>query len=162
MTSLTPLSSTTPATTRPQASSPTVAEKGTADLFADNIASAAKADTAAATSGASISMVYRGSRSGALPPSQQFESFVLRSFVESMLPKEETSYFGTGTAGKIWKSMLAERIGDEMAKSGGIGIADMIDKRNSTATSADAAREKLSREATLATGAEAMKGVGSN
>ena len=66
-------------------------------------------------------------------PLEQFEGFVLRSFVESMLPSESSGFFGSGTAGSVWKSMLAEQIGDEIAKDGGIGIADAI-----------AAKEKLS------------------
>lgn len=71
---------------------------------------------------------HQTSRSAELQPLQKFESFVLRSFIENMLPSENSSFFGTGTAGNIWRSMLAERIGDEMAASGGIGVADMIGK----------------------------------
>ncbi|MEC5323433.1 rod-binding protein [Aurantimonas sp. A3-2-R12] len=62
----------------------------------------------------------------AVPPLEQFEGFVLRSFVESMLPSEASSYFGSGTAGAIWRSMMAEEIGNELAKGGGIGIAASI------------------------------------
>jgi peptidoglycan hydrolase FlgJ len=53
----------------------------------------------------------------------QFESFVLQSFVQSMLPKNATSVFGKGSAGEFWKSMLAEKMGDELARSGQVGIA---------------------------------------
>ena len=60
------------------------------------------------------------------PPLEKFEGFVLRSFVENMLPSSESSYFGKGTAGEVWRSMLAEQIGNEMAKNGGIGIATSI------------------------------------
>ncbi|GGD27655.1 rod-binding protein [Aureimonas glaciei] len=169
MTSLTPLPTTRPAS--PAAASPATAgaaatspaASATGDLFAANVVSAAKAakaDVPVASAGESYSRVYRGSRSGTLPPSQQFESFVLRTFVESMLPQEDTSYFGTGTAGKIWKSMLAERIGEEMAKGGGIGIAAMIDKGGSGAKAIDAGREELARADTVATGAAALKGLG--
>ncbi|HSP25420.1 MAG TPA: rod-binding protein, partial [Saliniramus sp.] len=61
-------------------------------------------------------------------PYQQFEAFVLRSFVETMLPKDAESVFGSGTAGDVWKGMLAEKIGDEIARSGGIGIAEQLAK----------------------------------
>ncbi len=71
---------------------------------------------------------HQSSRSAELRPLQKFESFVLRSFVESMLPSENTSFFGTGTAGNIWRSMLAEHIGDEMASAGGVGIAKMLEE----------------------------------
>ena len=53
----------------------------------------------------------------------QFESFVLQSFVQSMLPKNATNVFGKGSAGEFWKSMLAEKMGDELARSGQVGIA---------------------------------------
>ncbi|MEF2071751.1 rod-binding protein [Consotaella aegiceratis] len=64
-------------------------------------------------------------------PYEKFEAFVLRSFVESMLPSENSSFFGEGTAGGIWRSMMAEQIGDELAKGGGIGIADMLEESRS-------------------------------
>lgn len=60
-------------------------------------------------------------------PAQQFEAFVLQTFVESMLPQEASAVFGKGNAGSIWKSMLAEQLGAQLAKAGGIGIARMID-----------------------------------
>jgi hypothetical protein len=53
----------------------------------------------------------------------QFEAFVLQSFIQSMLPKNATNVFGQGSAGGFWRSMLAEKMGDELARSGQIGIA---------------------------------------
>jgi hypothetical protein len=53
----------------------------------------------------------------------QFESFVLQSFIHSMLPSNASNVFGKGSAGEFWKSMLAEKMGDELARSGQIGIA---------------------------------------
>jgi hypothetical protein len=40
-----------------------------------------------------------------------------------MLPKNAESVFGKGTAGGIWKSMMAEKLADQISRSGGIGIA---------------------------------------
>lgn len=57
---------------------------------------------------------------------QQFEAFILQSFIETMLPKEAESVFGKGTAGGIWKSMMAEQIGTQISKAGGIGIAKKL------------------------------------
>ena len=59
-------------------------------------------------------------------PFQQFESFVLQSFIEHMLPQENESVYGNGLAGDMWKSMMAEQLANQMAKAGGIGIADRI------------------------------------
>ncbi|KQT45163.1 hypothetical protein ASG43_12785 [Aureimonas sp. Leaf454] len=103
------------------------------------------------------SKVYRGSRTGELSPEKQFESFMLRSFVEEMLPSENSAFFGDGTAGNIWKSMLAERIGEEMAAAGGIGIAEMIGKHN--ASEARAASQTLDIQRAAATSAIAKGGL---
>jgi hypothetical protein len=65
----------------------------------------------------------RGKAGGA---AEDFEAFVLQTFVESMLPKGAEAVFGKGNAGGIWKSMLAEQIGAQIAKSGGLGIARTI------------------------------------
>jgi len=71
-----------------------------------------------------------------MTPHQQFEAFVLRSFVETMLPKDAEAVFGSGTAGDVWKGMLAEKIGDELARSGGIGIAEQLAKVHPTSAPA--------------------------
>ncbi|MBB4002480.1 MAG: rod-binding protein [Aurantimonas endophytica] len=81
--------------------------------------------SSAATASAPISPLV-AHKSRVVPPLEQFEGFVLRSFVESMLPSEASSYFGSGTAGEVWRSMMAEEIGNELAKDGGIGIAASI------------------------------------
>ncbi|MFF8800943.1 MULTISPECIES: rod-binding protein [unclassified Methylobacterium] len=64
-------------------------------------------------------------RTGAADPYRKFEGQVIQQFVEAMLPKAET-VFGNGNAGGIWKSMLSEQIGQQIAKTGGIGIARML------------------------------------
>ena len=63
-------------------------------------------------------------------PLQEFEAFALRNFVESMLPDEKSTFFGSGTAGSIWRSMLAEHLGASLAENGGIGIADIVAERD--------------------------------
>jgi flagellar protein FlgJ len=66
---------------------------------------------------------------------RKFEAFILQMFVESMLPQDASEVFGKGTAGTVWRSMLAEQIGNEMAKGNGIGIAQQLAKaRSSTDT----------------------------
>lgn len=57
---------------------------------------------------------------------RKFESMVLSQFVQAMLPSQAAAVYGSGNAGQIWKSMLAEKVADEVAKHGGIGIADRI------------------------------------
>ena len=56
----------------------------------------------------------------------QLEAFVLQSFIQTMLPSNAQSFFGKGTAGEVWKSMLAEKLGAEIARSGQIGLAKRL------------------------------------
>lgn len=63
---------------------------------------------------------------------RKFEAMVLQNFVKSMLPTDSENVFGKGTAGDIWKSMMAEQIGDVLSKNGGIGIADQMAGENAT------------------------------
>jgi hypothetical protein len=56
---------------------------------------------------------------------RKFEAFVLQTFVETMLPQQE-DLFGEGTAGNIWRSMMAEQLGNQLAQGKGIGIAKQL------------------------------------
>lgn len=57
---------------------------------------------------------------------KDFESFLLKTFVEAILPKENEAVFGKGVAGSVWKSMLSEKVADEIAESGVLGIAEQL------------------------------------
>jgi flagellar protein FlgJ len=74
---------------------------------------------------------------------QKFEAMVLQSFVKSMLPTDSEEFFGEGTAGEIWKGMMAEQLGSVIAERGGVGIAERM---MGTGLSADAAERTLSGE----------------
>lgn len=54
---------------------------------------------------------------------RKFEAMVLQNFVKSMLPAESEDVYGKGTAGDIWKSMMAEQVANVMAEGEGVGIA---------------------------------------
>ncbi|NTF86112.1 rod-binding protein [Agrobacterium rhizogenes] len=56
---------------------------------------------------------------------RKFEAMVLQNFVKNMLPNSETLY-GKGSAGEIWKGMMAEQMGNTLAKNGGVGIAEKM------------------------------------
>ena len=56
----------------------------------------------------------------------QLEAVVLQSFIQSMLPKNASHVFGKGTAGEVWKSMMAEKLANEIARSGQVGIAKRL------------------------------------
>ena len=108
-----------------------------ADFAATMDAEVNKAAAAAADqSAANIAEVQSGVVNGApvqvikKPASgevyRKFEAFILQTFVETMLPKESEEIFGKGTAGSVWKSMLAEQLGNQLAKGKGIGIAKQL------------------------------------
>jgi peptidoglycan hydrolase FlgJ len=67
----------------------------------------------------------------------KFEAFLVQTFVESMLPSDAPNVFGSGVAGKIWKSMLAEHLANEIAKGTAFGIADKIAKHREGRGKAD-------------------------
>ena len=50
----------------------------------------------------------------------------MQSFIQTMLPKNSKSFFGKGTAGEVWKSMLAEKLGAQIAGSGQVGLAKRL------------------------------------
>lgn len=56
----------------------------------------------------------------------QFEALLLQTMIEAMMPKDAEAVFGSGTAGKVWKSMLAEKVALEIAQTGSLGIAKQI------------------------------------
>jgi peptidoglycan hydrolase FlgJ len=54
------------------------------------------------------------------------ESVLLKTFIDQMLPKDAVEVFGGGVAGDVWKSMLSEKIADEVAKSGALRIGKRL------------------------------------
>lgn len=56
------------------------------------------------------------------------EALLMRTMVETMLPSDAKSVFGSGVAGSTWKGFLAESIANELAKDGRLGIAKELAK----------------------------------
>ena len=56
----------------------------------------------------------------------KLESVVLTELIGQMLPKDTPSAYGQGYAGDMWRSMLAERVADQIAASGRLGIASRM------------------------------------
>ena len=56
----------------------------------------------------------------------EFEASILKTFVDAILPKNETDVYGQGSAGDIWKSMLADQIARQIAKSGAFGVSKRL------------------------------------
>ena len=56
-----------------------------------------------------------------------FEAMFLGQMLQPMFQDLETDGpFGGGHAEKIWRSLMVDEMGKEMAKSGGVGIADAV------------------------------------
>jgi hypothetical protein len=79
----------------------------------------------------------------------RFEAFVLQSFLQSMLPQNASNVYGKGIAGEVWRSMLAERMGEELARSGQVGIARQLESAHSNA---QPAADPVAAPAALAAG----------
>jgi len=69
---------------------------------------------------------------------RKFEAMVLQNFIKTMLPDSEEVY-GKGASGEIWKGMMAEQIANEIAKEGGVGIAEKLMQNGTTKTDAEKA-----------------------
>lgn len=60
---------------------------------------------------------------------EEFEAFFLGQMLQPMFASiEPAEPFGGGHAEKIWKSLMIDEVGKSMAKNGGIGISDMIQR----------------------------------
>lgn len=58
---------------------------------------------------------------------ENFEAFFLTRMMESMFEGVSTDgFFGGGHAEKIYRSLLLDEYGKEMAKMGGIGVKDYV------------------------------------
>ena len=62
-----------------------------------------------------------------------------------MLPKNSQSFFGKGTAGEVWKSMLAEKLGAQIASSNQVGLAKQLAAGRSGAPAPALARGRARR-----------------
>jgi peptidoglycan hydrolase FlgJ len=51
-----------------------------------------------------------------------FEAVALQVFISSMLPNDHSGKFSTGSAGNIWKSLLAEKMADKIASTGNLRL----------------------------------------
>lgn len=60
-------------------------------------------------------------------PYQKFELMVLQNFVEAMLPKDD-GLFGDAASADACRSMMADQLATQLAKSGKIGIAQTIER----------------------------------
>lgn len=56
----------------------------------------------------------------------KFEAVMLNSFISEMLPKDAPDAFGKGVAGQMWRSLLSEKIANQIAGSGALGLGQHL------------------------------------
>jgi Rod binding domain-containing protein len=88
-----------------------------------------------------------------LRTSVEFETAMLQSLVEPMLPKITPAAFGGRTSGDVWRSMLARSLAEIMSRHGGLGLAQPV-SRNLEAKSTMPAGSALPGEADGAVGGD--------
>lgn len=67
----------------------------------------------------------------------KFEAAILSSLIENMFSSNLESSFGSGVAGSSFKSLFAEQIANQIARSGGLGVATLVDKHKQLQQSQD-------------------------
>ena len=92
--------------------------------MADNLALVSALQPFSTPSALGSGTVARGQAKADAP--EQFEAFVLQSFIQEMLPKDAENVFGKGLAGDIWRSMLSEQFAAQLAERGALGIAEQV------------------------------------
>ncbi|MBN9221211.1 MAG: rod-binding protein [Mesorhizobium sp.] len=96
---------------------------------AGGVAGTFSVDTSASVEAGSILSRASADHAASADPAKKFKKFeamVLQTFIQNMLPKDTEGVYGSGLAGDMWKSQLAERVADVMADRGGIGIAKSL------------------------------------
>jgi len=131
--------------------------------FADTLAATAPAATSgpsAADARARFSAAAETADDKAAKVKTGFEAVMLNSFVSEMLPKDSSAFFGQGLAGDMWKSMLADQVSRQIAKTDALGIAKRLFATHPLGE-ASAALEKARRADAAANGATAQMSANS-
>jgi hypothetical protein len=96
-------------------------------------AAGAKPATAASPGPSTLYQGHGSSTASGLSPYQKFEATLLQTFVQEMLPKDDKLY-GDAASADAYRGMMAEQLANQLARSGRIGIAKMIEKAHGPGT----------------------------
>ncbi len=77
-------------------------------------------------------LIRQTPRTSAKTAMQQFEGAFIKNFIETMQPTKTSSLYGTGTAGSVWQSFMADAVSKKISEAGGVGIAKSIESRFTT------------------------------
>jgi len=70
---------------------------------------------------------------GADEAKRGLETLIAKMLIETMLPKESAATYGQGTAGGIWRSMLADRLAEDLTRGKGLSILKNVSFNKGTA-----------------------------
>jgi flagellar protein FlgJ len=69
-----------------------------------------------------------------LSVTQKFEAFLLQNWLETLLPKEESGSFGNGPGANVWRSMMAEQLGQQLASADCLGLNKLLERGSNNNT----------------------------
>jgi hypothetical protein len=75
----------------------------------------------------------------AVVAAEKFEAYILQTWLEALLPKAEGMLYGSDGAGGVWRSMMAEQLGGQIAKSGGVGLRKLFENSQALHAASSAA-----------------------
>ncbi len=90
-------------------------------------ARAVEGQTTVVSSSARSNQTSEAAPSG-LQAVQKFEAFLLQNWLEILLPSKEGGSYGSGASGNVWRSMMAEQLGMQIARSGGLGLQKTLEQ----------------------------------
>lgn len=61
---------------------------------------------------------------------KKFEAFLLQTWLEVLLPGTDGGAYGHDNAGGVWRSLMAEQLGDQLAKNDSMGIGRLLAQSN--------------------------------
>ena len=101
------------------------------DDFAAQLASVGRTGSSGALS---TSLPFSGAGRSEMPhkgsPYEKFEAMMLQNFIEEILPKD-SDLFGDATSADAYRSMLADQLATQLAKTGRLGVAHAIERAES-------------------------------
>ena len=53
---------------------------------------------------------------------ESFEAVTLQILLGSMMPNDQGGLFGAGPAGRMWKSLMVEKLAEQIAQSGSLSL----------------------------------------
>lgn len=68
-----------------------------------------------------------------LTATQKFEAFLVQSWLENLLPKEESGIFGSDPGANVWRSMMAEQLGAKLASTDCLGLQKLLEPKGRAA-----------------------------